>query len=139
MSPTTIICYLHRSVCTQPYKFRPGYSIKSKVDVTKSIDIGRVELKSTSPMLRQIYKANRTLFARLYPTTLVFKDGSTCTIRYHEPRHIIKFPLTLEECTDKQSKLAWQIRRRSVRTDTVETEKDEVKFDARKYLRYRKK
>lgn len=90
-------------------------------------------------MLRQIYKANRDLFARLYPTTLVFKDGSTCTIRYNEPRHIIKIPLTQEECTDKQSKLAWQIRRRLMRTESVETEKDEIKFDARKYLRPRKK
>lgn len=89
-------------------------------------------------MLSQIYKANRDLFARLYPTTLVFKNGSTITIRHPEPRHIIKLPLTQEECTDKQSKLAWQIRRRALRTDAVETEKDEVIFDARQYIRRRK-
>lgn len=89
-------------------------------------------------MLSQIYKANRNLFARLYPTTLVFKNGSTITIRHPEPRHIVKLPLTLEECTDKQSKLAWQIRRRVLRAEAVETEKDEVTFDARKYIRRRK-
>lgn len=90
-------------------------------------------------MLRQIYKANRDLFARLYPTTLVFKDGSTVTIRYHEPRQILKIPLTLEECTDEKSKNAWQIRRRLLKTQAIIDEKDDITFDARKYLRPRRK
>lgn len=32
----------------------------------------------------------RALYTRPYPTTLVFEDGSTITIRYKEPRRIIK-------------------------------------------------
>ena len=88
-------------------------------------------------MLSQVYKASRGLYARLYPTTLVFKDGSTITIRYHEPRQIIKIPLTLEECVDQKSKTDWQIRRRVVKETKVEKIVDEVSFDARKYLRSR--
>lgn len=89
-------------------------------------------------MLSQVYKANRTLFARLYPTTLVFKDGSTITFRFHEPRQIIKMPVTLDECTTHSDKMAWQIRRRQKADDQVHQDRDEVVFDARKYLRPRK-
>lgn len=90
-------------------------------------------------MLRQLYKVKRDLYARLYPTTLVFKDGSTITMRYHEPRQIIKFPLTLDECKDDKSKMAWRIRRRELKTSNMEIDKDDVTFDARKYLKPRKR
>lgn len=90
-------------------------------------------------MLSQVYKANRTLFARLYPTTLVFKDGSTITVRFHEPRQIIKMPLTLEDCHSQSSKVSWQLRRRLLVTEQVGRDQDVVKFDAKKYIRPRKK
>lgn len=37
-----------------------------------------------------ISRINRRVYARTYPTTLVYPDGSTVTIRYPEPRQIIK-------------------------------------------------
>lgn len=89
-------------------------------------------------MLSQVYKAGRSLVARMYPTTMVFKDGSSITIRYHEPRQILKMPITLEDCVDHQAKTAWQIRRRILKTGTVDTDKDDVKFDPRKYLSKRR-
>lgn len=89
-------------------------------------------------MLSQIYKASRALAPRLYPTRLVFKDGSSLIIRYDEPRHVLKMPLTLEECVDEKSKMQWQIRRRVLRSGVVDSDKDDVKFDARKYLRNKK-
>lgn len=33
---------------------------------------------------------NRNRYPKIYPTLLVFADGSTVRIRYHEPRAIIK-------------------------------------------------
>lgn len=90
-------------------------------------------------MLSQVYKASRALAPRLYPTRLVFKDGSSLVIRYEEPRHLLRVPLTLDECLDEKSKMQWQIRRRILRTGVIDTDKDDVKFDARKYLRSRKK
>jgi len=90
-------------------------------------------------MLRQVYKAKRELFARLYPTTLVYKDGSTVTVRHPEPRQIIKIPLTIEDCIDGKSKVAWKNRRRIIVAGSVTADRDDVTFDARKYLRPRKK
>lgn len=90
-------------------------------------------------MLSLVYKANRSLMPRMYPTKLVFKDGSSITIRFNEPRYMLRMPYTLEECVDEKSKMQWQIRRRVLKTDTVDTDRDDVKFDARKYLKTRKR
>lgn len=90
-------------------------------------------------MLRQVYRIRRKLFPRNYPTTLIFIDGSTVTVRHHEPKHIIKYPLTYEECVDAQSKKAWQTRRRAVVAEAIKREDEDISFDARKYLRQRKR
>jgi len=37
-----------------------------------------------------VTRMNRYIYPRTYPTLLVFPDGSTVQIRYHEPRAIIK-------------------------------------------------
>ena len=37
-----------------------------------------------------VTKTNRNLYVRTYPTLLVHPDGSTITIRYPEPRKVIK-------------------------------------------------
>ena len=79
-------------------------------------------------MLSQVYKANRELFPRLYKTLLVFTDGSTINVRYHEPRAILKMPLDCSNTT-----------RRLKVYDKIELEKDDVKFDARKYLSRKRK
>lgn len=88
-------------------------------------------------MLTQIYKVKRRLFARLYPTLYVYKDGSTVTVRYHEPRLIIKEPLTLDECVDAE-KTAWMNRRRTTKEGSVRDDGAEVVFDAKKYIRVKR-
>lgn len=90
-------------------------------------------------MLRQIYRVKRDLFSRLYPTIMVFKDGSTIKMRHHEPSLVIRQPLTLEDCTDAQSKKDWTIRRRAVVAEAIKHDDEEITFDARKYLRQRKR
>lgn len=89
-------------------------------------------------MLCQIYKVKRNLFARLYPTLLVYKDGSAIHIRHPEPRQIIKMPLTQDECI-ASDKIAWHIRRRKLKDVTIEVESDPISFDARKYVKPRKR
>lgn len=85
-------------------------------------------------MLRQIYKTKRAVFARLYPTLYVFKDGSTINFRYPEPRQIIRQPVTYEE-----DRVGWTSRRRQkINTDVV-IEETEVAFDPKKYIRSRNK
>ncbi|CAD5111236.1 unnamed protein product [Dimorphilus gyrociliatus] len=54
-----------------------------------------------------IVRTNRSVYPRTYPVTLVQSDGSTTTIRYAEPRKIIKLPLDLEKvsATVKEERL----------------------------------
>ena len=40
-------------------------------------------------------RINRYAYAKSYPAVLVFADGSTINVRYHEPRAIIKVVLLL--------------------------------------------
>lgn len=48
------------------------------------------QIRSISSATSSITKVHRLLYCRYYPTTLVQPDGSTFTIRYHEPRQIIQ-------------------------------------------------
>jgi len=88
-------------------------------------------------MLTLVSKASRGHFARLYPTTLVFKDGSTISIRYPEPQQLLKIPLTLEDCSTTAEKTSWQIRRRELKQQQLNEELDKVEFNPRKYLKPR--
>lgn len=85
-------------------------------------------------MLSQIYKAKRAIFARLYPTTFVFKDGSTTSIRYPDPRQLIKQPVTYEE-----DQIGWTSRRRQKINRDVVMKDTDVSFNPRKYIRPRNK
>lgn len=68
-----------------------------------------------------------------YPTTLVFSDGSTLTFRYHEPRQIVKLPLTLEELEERDKK-KWLVRRRIKEVQVKEQDKTDVGYDKNRYL-----
>lgn len=68
-----------------------------------------------------------------YPTTLVFSDGSTVTFRHHEPRQIVKLPLTLEELEDAERK-RWLVRRRIKEVQVKEQDKTDVQYDKNRYL-----
>jgi len=43
-----------------------------------------------------VTKIGRQVYARTYPTILVQQDGSTYTIKYKEPRKIIKVSLLIK-------------------------------------------
>lgn len=68
---------------------------------------------------------------------MVNPDGSTFTIRYHEPRAIITLPFDLSLLTEAERK-ARVDRRKPKRTIKIEAEVDD-KFSASKYLKYMKK
>lgn len=88
-------------------------------------------------MLRLIPSIKRNVYPRSYMVSLVFNDGSSITTRYHEPRKVIKVPLTIEECKNEVEKEAWIGRRRSTQTGEVEKTQNLIKYDPRKYLRKR--
>ncbi|KAK7082418.1 Large ribosomal subunit protein mL55 [Halocaridina rubra] len=47
----------------------------------------------------------------MYPTKLMQSDGSTITIRYHEPRRIIKLPLDLATLTEAERRRRLEARK----------------------------
>lgn len=48
------------------------------------------QIRNVSSAMTNITKVHRLLYCRFYPTMLVQPDGSTITVRYHEPRQIIQ-------------------------------------------------
>ena len=81
-------------------------------------------------------RVKRSLFTRLYPTTLVNPDGSTVRIKYPTPRILVKLPLDFNKLdSDMQRKV------RLLRQPTGNKEKvKEIKvaFDPLKYVKNKK-
>ena len=74
-----------------------------------------------------------TRYVAKYPTTLVFSDGSTLTFRCHEPRQIVKLPLTLDDLEDSERK-KWLVRSRIKEMQVKEQDKTDVQYDKNRYL-----
>lgn len=49
-----------------------------------------LQKRNVSSATAGITKTHRLLYCRVYPTTVVQPDGSTITLRYHEPRQIVQ-------------------------------------------------
>jgi len=81
-----------------------------------------------------VTKVKRARFARLHPTMAALPDGSTITIKYPEPRQLIKFPIKLEESTEEDQKRIQLLRR--PKQKLIVTEDSGSKFDPRKYIRF---
>ncbi|ODM94890.1 39S ribosomal protein L55, mitochondrial [Orchesella cincta] len=85
-----------------------------------------------------ICKIGRLQYLRHYPTLVVNPDGSTFTIRYKEPRQIIKLPVDLSTVSEVE-KLKHLERRRAKTRVSLEEDFDDVDFDSSKYLKLVKK
>jgi len=81
-----------------------------------------------------VTKVKRTRFARLHPTLAVLPDGSTITIKYSEPKQLIKFPIKLEEASEEVKKRIQLLRR--PKQKLVVTEDTGSGFDPRKYIKF---
>nr|CAH0098069.1 unnamed protein product [Daphnia galeata] len=79
----------------------------------------------------------RSIYVRTYPSLLVQPDGSTITVRYKEPRAIIKLPIdmsTLSEA-EKQKRLTLRKPKKKVKIE----EEIEDTFDQDSYSHLWKK
>ncbi|KAL0119875.1 hypothetical protein PUN28_007953 [Cardiocondyla obscurior] len=83
-----------------------------------------------------ITKKHRAIYERTYPTVLVFSNGSSIEIDYHEPRKIIILPLNLAELTEAEQKKRLEMRK--PKTKVVITEEIEDSFDENRYLNFKK-
>lgn len=87
--------------------------------------------------IASITKVHRKMYARLYPTAVILPDGSSISIRYYEPRKIIKLPLDLSTLNEAE-RMARLERRKPKKKVKIE-EDIEDDFDARKYVHLLKK
>jgi len=83
-----------------------------------------------------ITKKHRPIYERTYPTTLVFPDGSSIEIQYHEPRKIIVLPLNLAELTEAEQKKRLEMRKPKMKLAIAEEIEDS--FDENRYLNFNK-
>jgi len=81
-----------------------------------------------------VTKIKRARYTHLYPTTVVLPDGSTITVKYPEPRVLLRLPINLDTATDAQKRQI-QLLRRPKQTLKV-TEDTGDAFDPMKYIKY---
>jgi len=81
-----------------------------------------------------VTKIKRAKFSRMYPTTAVLPDGSTITIKYPEPRQLIRFPINIEEATEEDKRRIQLLRR--PKQKLIVTEDTGKGFDPRKYIKF---
>ncbi|XP_066147758.1 large ribosomal subunit protein mL55 [Euwallacea fornicatus] len=84
-----------------------------------------------------ITRPHRFTYLQFYPTLLVQPDGSTYTIRYPEPRKIIKLPINIWTLSEAERKS--RLEKRKPKTKMVFEDDVEDSFDSKKYLKYLKK
>uniref|UniRef100_A0A224Z819 Ribosomal protein L55 n=1 Tax=Rhipicephalus zambeziensis TaxID=60191 RepID=A0A224Z819_9ACAR len=96
----------------------------------------RVGVREASNM-SFISRVKRATYVRQYPTVLVQPDGSTITVRYHEPRSLIKLPLKFEELTPEEQQLVL-VKRKPPEVVVIQEELED-NFDSQRYLKFIKK
>lgn len=94
----------------------------------------QVQLRYLNANRCVVTKVKRAKFARLHPTMAVLPDGSSITIKYPEPRQLIKFPIRIEEASQEEVKRIQLLRR--PKQKLVVTEDTGSGFDPRKYIKF---
>ncbi|XP_025108891.1 39S ribosomal protein L55, mitochondrial-like [Pomacea canaliculata] len=79
-----------------------------------------------------ICRTNRYSYVRQYPTMLVLPDGATVTIRYKEPRRIIKLPVDLSTLSESERRYRLQ-QRKPKQKIVIEEDSDDDDFDVDRY------
>ncbi|CAG5129559.1 unnamed protein product [Candidula unifasciata] len=79
-------------------------------------------------------KVRRSCYPRMYPTMLVFPDGSTINVRYKEPRRIIKLPVDFSKLTEEEKKRVLTNRKPKQKLEKIE-EFDES-YDLSEYSKF---
>ncbi|KAH8414275.1 hypothetical protein KR215_001760, partial [Drosophila sulfurigaster] len=103
----------------------------------KVLACGVQQVRALSSSTASVTRLHRSVYCRSYPTVVVHPDGSTTTIRYHEPRKIIKLPLDLSTLSDVERKARLEARKPRKKVKIMEEVEDN--FNAKKYMKYIKK
>ncbi|XP_021350551.1 39S ribosomal protein L55, mitochondrial-like [Mizuhopecten yessoensis] len=82
-------------------------------------------------------RCRRKIYVRQYPTTVVYPDGSTITVRYKEPRKLITLPINVSELSEEEANAV--ILKRTPRKKIKVVEEFEDDFDSSAYSHIWKK
>ncbi|CAH1110786.1 unnamed protein product [Psylliodes chrysocephalus] len=96
-----------------------------------------IQIRNLNSFSACITKPHRSIYVRTYPTVLANSDGSTITIRYQEPRKLIKLPLNIWTLSEAERKARLEDRKPKKKVKIVDDIEDS--FDSKKYLKYLKK
>ncbi|KAE8573973.1 large ribosomal subunit protein mL55 [Halyomorpha halys] len=91
-------------------------------------------LSSASAAITRIHRRDYLL---QYLTKVVLSDGSSITVRYHEPKQIIHLPLDLSTLSEAEAKA--RIDKRRPRTKVKIRDEELASFSAKKYINLIKK
>lgn len=101
-------------------------------------EVNNTSVRNLSNKSALISKTKREYYLRTYPTTVVEPDGSSYTIRYQEPRRIIKLPLDVTTLTPEELTELMYKRKPKQKVDYVVQEKTDS-FEPDKYVKFLKK
>lgn len=105
----------------------------SLLQVSKNL-ILKISSRNASSSTCAINKIHRAVYSRTYPVVVVKPNGSTYTIRYHEPRGIIKLPVDMSTLSESEKRA--RLDKRKPKTKIEIKEEIEDKFSAIKYLKF---
>ena len=83
-----------------------------------------------------VTRVKRSLYSRLYPTTLVNPDGSTVRIKYPTPRILVKLPLDFNKLDPEMQRKVRLLRQPTGNKEKIKEIK--VAFDPLKYVKNKK-
>uniref|UniRef100_T1J5Q4 39S ribosomal protein L55, mitochondrial n=1 Tax=Strigamia maritima TaxID=126957 RepID=T1J5Q4_STRMM len=84
-----------------------------------------------------VVKIGRNVFTRMYPTVLVYPNGATIKIRYHEPRKLIKLPFDLNSISASEQMI--RLKKKKPKEKIIVEDDIEDAIDFHKYLKISKK
>ncbi|XP_019868322.2 39S ribosomal protein L55, mitochondrial [Aethina tumida] len=99
---------------------------------------GLISVRNISSLSASITRPHRTTYTRAYPTVLVHPNGSTTTIRYDEPRQIIKLPVNIWLLSEAERKERLE-KRKPKKKVVIDEDFEEDTYDSHEYLKYLKK
>jgi len=107
-------------------------NLASNLSLHFSSFLGGIGVRHLNANRSAVTRTKRALFMRKFPTLTVLPNGATITIKYPEPRKIIKLPVKFEECTPEKQKYIRLLRQ--PKNDQRDVKEIKNTFDPRKYL-----
>lgn len=128
------VIYYHLSNPRHYFKcFHSIYSLPNFGNASNALYMHRRQASNRTTFA----KIGREKYCRMYPTLVVNPDGSSYTIRYHEPRKIINLPIDVNKLNAEELQI--HLNRRRLKEKVIVEEQLDDDFDLNRYSHLWKK